>query len=278
MTAAPTRGEPEVVVLEDAAAVAQAVAERMVEAALAGAAVRGRADLVTTGGSMPTAIYRALQRPPLRDRMPWDALHIWFGDDRYVPRDHPASNAGLLDDAFFGTAGNPAVPAGPLDPERVHAFPTGAAIGEGRGATWCAERYAAEIRDAVPLDADGWPRFELILVGVGPDGHLLSVFPGSDAFHRDELALAIPAPTHVEPHLARVTLNPRVLDGSAVLAALAGSDKAAIVATIFGAEVDPNRWPSQAIRRPGATWLLDRAAAALLGPSAPPSEALAAGE
>lgn len=278
MSAAPaTRGEPAFVVLADAAAVAQAVAERMVEAARAGAAARGRADLVTTGGSMPMAIYRALLRPPLRDRMPWDALHVWFGDDRYVPRDHPASNAGLLDDAFFGTAGREAVPAGPLHPDHVHPFPTGPAIGEGRGAAWCAERYAADIRDSVPLGADGWPRFELILVGIGPDGHLLSVFPGSEAFERDDLALAIPAPTHVEPHLARVTLNPRVLAGSPVLAALAGPDKAAIVGTIFGTEIDARRWPAQSIVRPGATWVLDRAAAAHLERPAAAAEESSAG-
>src|SRR6476619_7089444 len=91
--------------------------------------------------------------------------------------------------------------------ENIHAFPCTAAIAHARGAEWCAEQYAAELRHAGLHQEREFQIFDVILLGVGPDGHLRSVFPGSYAFDRREWALAIPAPTHVEPHVERVTLN-----------------------------------------------------------------------
>jgi 6-phosphogluconolactonase len=276
----PTSGEPTIVVLPDPAAVASASAERIATALSAAVAARGRADLATTGGSTPVGIYRLLASSPLRDRVPWADVHVWFGDDRFVPRDHRLSNVLPVDQvllksaAFSGQSGSGQSgidveiglePATPLPIENVHPFPCGVAIGEGRGAAWCAATYASEIRAALPVGVDGWPAFDLVLVGIGPDGHLLSVFPGSAALASAELALAIPAPTHVEPHVERVTLNPAIL-GTALglLAIVQGAEKASIVGEVFGPIRDPNRWPAQLARRAGATWILDSAAAAIL--------------
>ena len=114
---------------------------------------------------------------------------------------------------------------------------------------------------------DGWPVLDLVLLGVGGDGHVLSVFPGSAAFKSKAWALGIPAPTHIEPHVERVTLNPAILAvAREVLVVMHGADKAAILGDIFGPEVDPTRWPAQLTRRAGATWVLDEAAAAHLPP------------
>ena len=94
---------------------------------------------------------------------------------------------------------------------------------------------------------------------------MLSVFPGSAALDSDQLALAIPAPTHIQPHLERVTLNPAVLGvAREVLVAAVGADKAPVLANVLGPERDPRRWPAQLAARDGATWILDTASAAQL--------------
>jgi 6-phosphogluconolactonase len=272
--------EPAVVVLPDPEAVSRAAAERFAAAAIAAVAARGRADIATTGGSTSVGIYGQLAVPPLRDAVPWKQVHVWFGDDRYVPRDHPYSNVLPVDQvllaaaALAGLSGTGATgtdveigiePGVPIPPGNVHAFPCGKAIAEGLGAAWCAAAYADTARAAVPVDENGWPVFDLVLLGIGPDGHLLSVFPGSPALTSSEPALAIPAPTHVEPHVERVTLNPRILDAAReVLVVSHGAGKADIMATVFGDVRDPVRWPAQLVRRAGVTWLLDAAAAARL--------------
>jgi len=272
--------EPTVRVLADDEAVARAAAERIAAVLTRAVERRGRADFATTGGSTPVGIYHHLATAPLRDAVPWDRVHVWFGDDRFVPRDHPLSNVLLVDQAllagasFSGQSGTGASgidvevghDAGVLLPfEQVHPFPCGVAIGEARGAAWCAATYADEVRSSVRLDEAGWPAFDLVLVGIGPDGHVLSVFPGSAALGSSELALAIPAPTHVEPHVERVTLNPAILGTAGELFAVAhGPGKAAVLGEIFGRRRDPSRWPAQLARRAGATWFLDEAAAARL--------------
>ena len=123
-----------------------------------------------------------------RDTVPWGDVHVWFGDDRYVPRDHPYSNVKPFDDIVLGIAGaeegtagggNPVVPI-PLD--HVHPYPTGEAIGAARGPEWCAAMLADELRQAPLERVGGWPAFDLMLLGIGADAHILSVFPGSEAF------------------------------------------------------------------------------------------------
>jgi 6-phosphogluconolactonase/glucosamine-6-phosphate isomerase/deaminase len=279
--------EPAVIVLPDAAGVSWAAAERIADTLAAAVAARGIAHIAMTGGSTPVPIYRHLASAAMRDRVPWERIHIWFGDDRYVPRDHPLSNVLPVDQvllegaAFTGQSGSGSsgidvevgqTPAIPLPLSHLHPFPCGIAIGEARGPDWCAAAYAEEIDTSVPADADGWPIFDLVLVGIGPDGHLLSVFPGSEALTSRARALAIPAPTHVEPHVERVTLNPAILETArGVLAIVHGAGKAQIVGTIFGSTVDPARWPAQLARRGSATWLLDAAAATNLPAAASPA-------
>lgn len=269
---------PSVVVLPDPEAVSAAAAEEIATTLAAAVAARGRAHLGATGGSTPAGFYRLLADSPLRERVPWEAVDIWFGDDRFVPRDHPLSNVLLVDQvllraaAYTGQSGGGDFgvdiergfdPGVLLPASHVHAFPCGLAIAEGRGAAWCAEAYAEEVRARVPLDDDGWPAFDLLFLGIGPDGHLLSVFPGSAALTSRELALAIPAPTHVEPHVERVTLNPAIVAAALrVLVVVQGASKAAILGEVFGPTHDPARWPAQLALRAGATWLLDHEAAA----------------
>lgn len=261
--------------LEDGSAIASAAAERIAACLSLAVDERGRADWVTTGGSMAPAIYRRLANAPLRDTVPWASVHVWWGDDRFVPRDHPLSNVKPFDDILLsiasteggqlgpGTTGTPRPVPLPFD--NIHPFPTSAAIGASSDAAWCAAQVADALRGHGPRASDGWPVFDLILVGIGADGHLLSVFPGSAAFDSGELALAIPAPTHIAPHVERVTLNPAVLAvARTVLVVAQGSAKAPVIGDIFASERDPRRLPGQLARRENAVWLLDGEAAAAL--------------
>jgi 6-phosphogluconolactonase len=239
--------------------VATLPAARIVAALGTAIDARGVAHWATTGGSAPDPIYRALVEPPLRDRIDWSRVEVWFGDERFVPRADRLSNVGLVD-AILLAPGDGV----PIRPERVHPVPVDAALADGGGPGEAAERYAAELAAAIPT-LGRWPVFDLVIVGIGPDGHVLSVFPGSEAIGAEATVLPIPAPTHVEPHVPRVTLNPAILDVAAQLFAIAFSaSKALILGDVFGPLRDERRWPSQRVRREGAVWFLDEAAAARL--------------
>jgi 6-phosphogluconolactonase len=281
VTVRPATNEPEIAVRPDAEACARTAADMIATTLVEAARERDRAHWATTGGSTPAAIYRNLALPPLRDRVPWELVDLWWGDERFVPADHPMSNAKIaLADlleigALSGESGTGAsgvdvvgrrTAGAPIPAENVHPIPTGRAIGEGLGPIWAAQRYAEMLRDDGP-PADGrWPAFDLVLLGIGPDGHVLSVFPDSEAFDKDDTVVAVPAPTHVEPHIARITLNPRILDVARRIIVVAhGAAKAAILGEVLGPVRDERKWPAQLARRPDATWILDEAAAAAIG-------------
>jgi 6-phosphogluconolactonase len=272
-------GGATLVVVPDGAAGAGVAAERIVDALAAGIAARGRGDFVTTGGSTPAAIYRALGTR-WRDALPWRAVQLWWGDDRYVPRDHPLSNANLGEQGLlaaaafsgqsgFGASGTDLADgrsAGIQIPRaNVHPIPVAAGIASGGGPAVAAEAYDAELRAAGLETTGGWPVFDVVLVGIGPDGHLLSVFPDSTAWDETAWAVAIPAPTHIAPHVARITLQPAILAAARlVLVVATGAGKAARLAEIVGATGGERQLPARAALRPNATWILDEAAASQL--------------
>ena len=275
-------GDPEIVVAADAHGAAAGAAERIATILREAVEACGIAHFATTGGSAAPELYRQLADTPVRDDVPWERLHVWWGDDRFVPRDHPLSNVKPFDDILLarayaeegqvglGSIGAPTPVPIPLD--QVHPFPTGIAIGEARGAAWCAAQLAKTVRGARMEHVDGWPVFDLVLLGVGPDGHVLSVFPGSEAFGSREVAMAIPAPTHVEPHVERVTFNPAVIGAARRVVVIApGAAKAGVLREALsgakggdGAAGDPTRLPLRLAVRAGATWFLDEAAASEL--------------
>lgn len=258
----PNQGEPELVVVADEEAASQLAAERIAAALIAAVERRGRADFCTTGGSTPIPIYRLLAGSPMCDSIPWQAVHVWWGDDRFVPRSHPESNVKALDDVLLG-GGAGETGGVPLPSGNIHPFPIDRAIVEFHDAEWCAARYAEEMARGVPIAVGNWPAFDLILVGVGDDGHVLSCFPGSPALDSMAWAMGVPAPTHIGPHLPRVTVNPHLLEAAPVLVVTWGATKAEALGHVFGALRDDRRWPVQRTRRPGVAWIVDEAAAAL---------------
>jgi len=258
-------GEPEIVVLRDARAVAHAAADRIAAAAVAAVDRRGRADIASTGGSTPASIYAALAAEPLVSRVPWRDLHVWLGDDRFVPRSDAHSNMHAIDHGLLGDDGR----AAPLPAANAHPWPIEAALdiagGRLAGPDSCAAAHEAELRAALPVDAHGRPAFDLVLIGVGGDAHVMSLFPGSPALDAPGWTAGVAAPTHIAPHVARVTCTPAVLCGTpSLLVVVTGASKAAIIARILGAGRDVHAMPAQLARRAGATWLLDDDSASAL--------------
>jgi 6-phosphogluconolactonase len=256
-------GEPEIVVLPDAVALATAAADRVVDAL--GAAVRERreAHFAVSGGSSPVALYRELAAR--RTVAPWRDVHLWWVDDRYVPPDHPESNVALVRETLL-EADVEATRGADIPAANVHMFPVLMALEEGHDPGWAARIYAEEILRHVPAP-DGRPVFDVMVLGVGLDGHVMSLFPGSPGLADDApLALAVPAPDHVAPHLPRVTLRGVVADDARLLLVIVPDGaKASVVAEALTGPPDALTLPARIARRAGATWMLTQDAAARLG-------------
>ena len=255
---------------------------------------RGHAHVALTGGSTAVTLYRAMASAPERDRIDWRHVDLWWGDDRFVPFDHPDSNVGMVQDTLLGsqqlgtaatrgdryaqrpsaTGGGERFPGSGEEPEgiviplaNVHPFPIPGAQADGSGPDGCARMYADELTALMPLDARGLPIFDLVLLGVGPDGHLLSCFPGSPLVDAPAppICSGAPAPTTAKPHVPRVTISPRLTEiARDVLVMSSGQDKAGIISTVLTGPRDPNRYPAQIAVRQGATWMLDAGAASEL--------------
>lgn len=221
---------------------------------------RSEAHLALTGGSSAAALFGLLRDEPRARRVDWARVHVWQGDERFVPLDHPDSNwAGALRDWLHHDDG-PGMPEAHL-----HPIPVAEAIEAGHDAAWAAARYGEEIDEALPR-RHGLPAFDVILLGVGGDGHILSTFPGTDPIlETGRRAMAVPAPTHIEPHVERVTLVPHLLVAAGqIVAMVPGEAKAEVVAACLGPVRDPVRWPAQLALRPGAIWLLEPGSASAI--------------
>ncbi len=240
--------------------VSAAAAALIVDRLAAAVAARGVAHWCTTGGSSAPGIYRALRAAPLRDRLDWSRVHTWWGDDRFVPAGDPLSNVTPFDAVLRDREAGLAIPDANVHPIRV-----GAVLAGGGGPADAAAAYEAEVRAAGPAAGpDGLPVFDLVVLGVGPDGHVLSVFPGSAVFASPAWVEPVAAPTHVEPHVPRVTLHPRLLAAArSVLVVTSGAAKADVLARAW-AGGDPRELPVRTTLAGNATWLLDEAAAARL--------------
>ena len=247
-----------VVVVADADALADAAARRVAVALREAVAARGVAHVALTGGSTAVPLYERLVAAGAGAGVAWSAVQCWWGDERFVPLDHPASNAGVAQDVLGIGLGLPAA--------NHHPWPVATALADGSGPDGAARAYAAEVRSRVPLRSDGDPVFDLLLLGVGPDGHVLSCFPGSPGLAADApLALGIPAPSHVEPHLPRVTFRARVVAAARhVLVMVGDASKADVLRDILEGPLDPLALPAQVARVGQAVWLLDRGAASRL--------------
>ena len=238
-------------VFADPAALARAAAEEITRRAVAAVRANGRFTVALSGGSTPKVLYALLaDEPAFRERFPWADTHFFFGDERHVAPDDKDSNYRMAREAMFDKL------AGTLPPENIHRVRA-----EEPDAYAAAANYSLEV---LRFFGDTAARFDLTLLGMGPEGHTASLFPGTTGL-RETVPVAA---AYVEKLAAyRITFSPPLLKNSAaILFLVAGKDKADVLATVLEGASEPDKYPVQGITADdGETfWLLDQAAAARL--------------
>lgn len=216
-------------------------------------ATQATCHIALAGGNTPRAVYHCLSAPEMQSRIPWAQVHIWFGDERCVPPTHAESNYRMARETLLTHV--PVVPlqihriAGELDPELA------------------AQRYAKEIRRDLP-SAQGKPRLDLILLGMGSDGHTASLFPATPILQETkQYAATVHLPT-LDSWRVSLTL-PVINSARHIMCLVTGRNKSAVIGRILGRSeetADAARYPIQHIQPTRGTlhWYLDREAAAEL--------------
>jgi 6-phosphogluconolactonase len=237
---------PEIHISPNPQALAEEAARRFAILAREAFAARGRFVVALSGGSTPKVLLRLLALPPYRETLDWGRIHVAWGDERRVPPDDAQSNYRMAREALLAHV--------PIPVGNVRRMPA-----ENSDHEWAAADYEATLRT---LFGDESPRFDLIHLGLGTEGHTASLFPGSPALAERERWVAAPFVEKLDAH--RITLTPPVLNAAREVQFLAaGKDKAAIVRDILHAPHNPTELPAQIVAPTAGrlVWLLDTAAA-----------------
>ena len=206
------------------------VAERIRQAI----AERGACSLALAGGSTPKPLYEALAKEDL----PWEKLHVFWGDERYVPVDHPDSNAGMAKAAWLDQV--------PIPAAQIYITPTASATPADDAAA-----YEQTLRQA--LGDEEWPQFDVILLGIGDDGHTASLFPHTAALDVSDRLVTVGEKSGAP----RITFTASLINRSrCVLFLVSGSNKQTALTQIFAATADDNTFPARKIRPDGELWWL----------------------
>jgi 6-phosphogluconolactonase len=242
---------PEIIVTDNAETLAETAAQAIVEYATEAVAARGRFMLALAGGSTPRATYERLAQPPRRDLMPWDRTWVFFGDERGVPPDHPDSNFRMANQALLLKV--------PLPPQQVVRI-----RGEAEDPEAAAAEYGRRLSQVFDIKRGHLPRFDLILLGMGVDGHTGSLFPGSPVLKEVfRPVAAVHATAASIPQRFTFTL-PVINAAARVMFLVSGAEKAKVLKSVLR---EPAGGLPAALVHPTdgrLTWLLDRAAAALI--------------
>lgn len=205
----------------------------------------GRFAIALSGGSTPKPLYALLATPDMARRIPWERVHVFFGDERFVPADHPDNNGKMARDTLLDHV--------PIPPANVHVMPT---TGEPEAAAAAYQRTLEAYYGASTLDP-GRPLFDVNLLGMGDDGHTASLFPGAPQL--DETSAWVVAVRNQKPE-TRITLTyPALASARTVLFLVEGAGKKAVVARVLQGD---QSLPAARVRSDGdLIWFLDRSAA-----------------
>lgn len=240
-------------ILADGAAIAKRAAQLLVQIATKAVSEKGAFDFVLSGGSTPKTLYSLLVNDlALHSQLPWDKMHLFFGDERHVGPNDPQSNYRMAADAMISKA--------PLKPEQVFRIK-----GEYSEAEDAAKEYEQAIREHFMLGQSQFPRFDLVLLGMGSEGHVASLFPGTKALHENR---------RVAVHnwvgkvlMDRITLTaPAINNAANIICMVTGAEKAPALAAVLEHVYEPDQLPAQLIQPTNGTllWLVDTAAGSML--------------
>jgi 6-phosphogluconolactonase len=247
----------EVRILADASSIAQTAAAEFLEAARQAVSEKGSFSVALAGGSTPKALYGLLATNPLlQAKVPWSKIQFFFGDERHVPPEDAESNFRMAEEAMLSKA--------PVDPRQVHRIK-----GEKRNAAQAAEEYEQDLRASFRLEAGQFPRFDLVLLGMGPEGHTASLFPGTKAL-KEERRLVV-SNWVGKFYTDRITFTPPVLNNaSRVIFMVHGEEKAPALKAVLEGPYEPEQLPAQIIqpKQGKVLWLVDPSAASMLVPQA----------
>ncbi len=239
-------------VYDDLDTLARAAADDITALLTAPASPHRSFTVALSGGGTPRRLYALLAQPPYAQSLPWSRLHFFWGDERCVSVDHPESNYGQALQALLQHV---PVPAENVHRVRVELPPAEAAADYARQ---LAEHADPGLR---------WPRFDLVLLGLGEDGHTASLFPGLITQREKRSPVLAVQASYLGRPADRVTLTPLVFnDARHILFLVTGESKAAAVRSALKSHADPEQVPASRIRPTAGvvTWMLDRAAARLL--------------
>ncbi|HEY5648701.1 MAG TPA: 6-phosphogluconolactonase [Nitrospiria bacterium] len=215
---------------------------------LSGLRENERISIALAGGSTPAGLHEKLAAEPHRSNIPWERIHLFWGDERFVPPDDPGSNYRMARESLIEVV--------PIPPENIHRIP-----GEAASPEAAAQQYEEALKNFFGPSSE-WPAFELIILGIGTDGHTASLFPGSPALE-EKTRWVVAARAPVEPR-HRITLTlPAINHASRIFFLASGTSKAPVLKDRLGGNSVPEKYPYQRVRPAGSNpvLFLDRKAA-----------------
>ena len=211
----------------------------------------GNFMIALSGGSTPKKLYSLLGDEPYRSQMNWSLVDIFWSDERSVPADNEESNYHMAQQVLLSKI--------PVTAEQIHRMPADQADGDAASLVYTLDMQRA-------FATDGIPNFDLIQLGMGPEGHTASLFPHQSALHEQQrLVMPVTVP---KPPPARLTFTPRILNAARhVLFLVTGTEKAEALQAVLEGSYQPDEYPAQLLQsaRGEVTWMLDEAAASKLG-------------